>query len=173
MNKFSAIILILVAGQGVSATLTLNDVQGIVITGNTTFSDQKVVVNFQSTKECCIDNSCITYSSVDLENPTTKELKLALDGYQYDVNADIILTHSAKLISASATPMRSCRKPDNGYPTIGSDMAISASNVYFGISSAYFDVKNWRLTLTSIDGNLTCENGVQIVDDLIFKNDFE
>lgn len=170
------VILILFSNTAISARLTLNNAGSVGVTSSTIFSDTDIQVTFTAPRECCVGNSCQQQSGVVLENPTNKQLKIALDGYEYDVNSNIQLIHSVNLISIASTPLRSCKKQTGGFPSVGTGQTnLSASNVYLGLSNVYLDVKNWRLTMRSIDQNLVCENGTIIPpeSDLIFYNGFE
>lgn len=183
------LLLLLITSPAYSARITLNNAGSVGVTSSTIFNDNKVKVTLSTPRECCIGNSCSQYTQILLDNPTSKELKVALDGYEYEVNSNIQLIHSVNLFSIADTPMRSCMKATGGFPAIGTGQTnISASNFYLGISNAYLDVKNWRLMLRSIDGNVVCQNGTLIspetppggdvifydgFDNIIFKNGFE
>lgn len=170
------IIILLFSNAGIAAKLTLNNAGAVGVTSSTIFSDTDIQVTFSAPRECCVGNSCQQQSGVVLDNPTNKPLKIALDGYEYDVNSNVQLIHSVNLISIASTPLRSCEKQTGGFPSVGAGQTnLSASNVYFGLSNVYLDVKNWRLTMRSIDQNLVCENGTIIPPeiDLIFYNGFE
>lgn len=181
--------MLLLSNYSMAAKLTLNNAGAVGITSSTIFSDTDIQVTFTASRECCIGNSCQQQTGVVLDNPTNKQLRIALDGYEYEVDSDIQLIHAVNLISIPSTPLRSCQKQSGGFPSVGSGQTnLSASNVYFGLSSVYLDVKNWRLTMRSIDQNLVCQNGTLIppetppggdvifydgFDNIIFKNGFE
>lgn len=183
------VILILFSNAAISARLTLNNAGSVGITSSTIINDSSVQSTFTTSRECCVNGGCSQYTGVALNNPTNKQLKIALDGYEYEVNSEVQLIHSVNLLSIASTPLRSCMKASGGFPSVGTGQTnLSASNVYLGLSSVYLDVANWRLMMRSIDNNLVCDNGTLLPPDtpggdvifydgfdvsLIFKNGFE
>lgn len=171
-----------------SARLTLNNAGSVGVTSSTVFDDSAIKINLSEIRECCLGNSCNNYEEVTLENPTNKELTVVLDGYQYEIDSSVQLIHSVNLFSIASTNMRTCMKASGGFPNIGSEQSnLAATNFYLGVSNAYLDVKEWRLTFRSITGDVVCENGTLInpnddendliffdgFDNIIFKNGFE
>lgn len=147
----------------------------------TTISTTPVVMNclglnvgLSETTQCCLGSSCTDEDAVLFSKVNHSTCpQLVVDGYVYEVNSDIQIFNSSRLVNVNNSSINSCQTPGGGLPSLGTGFIFASGAVAIGIEQLFINESDWTLIMTSTDGNLTCQGGQIYADEIIFKNGFD
>jgi len=101
---------------------------------------------------------------------TAAPLTPVLDGYAYELSADVIIDINNHVITIESN-MQNCQQTGGEPPIDTALYALFSNNQFIGLQQITYNTMTDTLFFSSETSDLTCDNGVYV--DTIYAGDFE
>lgn len=169
------LLLMFISSVSFASKVIVNQSEFVISETATRIDCNSISVVGEETTECCIGQSCQNHSTILFNKPGASMCpRIVIDNYIYNLNGLIDIHHNMKMFIAQSNQLSGCLNGNNQPPTMGSGFLAVVNTETMGVENAFFDVNNWTLNITSIDGDIVCAGGTPYANvDIIFDNGFE